>query len=190
VIGVDMTRAMVEKARSNAKSGGFDNVEFREGLIEELPVESGSVDAVISNCVINLSPEKHRVFAEAYRVLRPGGRLMISDVVLERPLPQALLESAAAYVACIGGAELRERYLDTIREAGFRDVEVVGEAGFAAAYPDDIESVDDPRAASLLAGLGIEVSEAKRMLDGLGLGFDAVRDALAGVTSLKVRAMR
>ncbi len=97
VIGVDMTDAMLEKARANAEAGGFENVEFRKGQIEALPVEGDSVDVVISNCVINLSPEKDRVFAEALRVLRPGGRLMISDIVLERPLPEAIVQHAADF---------------------------------------------------------------------------------------------
>ena len=189
VIGVDMTDDMLAKARVNAEKAGFANVEFRKGHIEQLPVESESVDAVISNCVINLSPEKDRVFAEALRVLRPGGRLMVSDVVLARPLPEALARSAAAYVGCIGGASVRPVYLETIRKAGFRRVEVVREARFAA-FPDDIDSLDDPRAHALLAGIGVEVEQARKLLDELGLEIDAVRGLLEGVTSISVRATR
>ena len=108
VIGVDMTDAMLDKARENAKKVGLqDVVEFRKGQIEELPIEDESVDAIISNCVINLSPEKEKVYGEAYRVLKPGGRLMISDIVLERPLPQAVIDSMDAYIGCVGGASLR-----------------------------------------------------------------------------------
>lgn len=124
VIGVDMTDEMVERARQNAARAGVENVEFRRGLIEELPVENASVDAVISNCVINLSPEKDRVFAEAFRVLRPGGRLMVSDIVLERSLPAALRNRDDLLVGCVAGAALRDDYLAQIRAAGFVEIEV------------------------------------------------------------------
>jgi ubiquinone/menaquinone biosynthesis C-methylase UbiE len=101
VIGVDMTDAMLVKARENARKAGLANVEFRHGHIEALPVEDESVDAILSNCVINLSPEKDRVYREAYRVLRPGGRLMVSDIVLEHPLPPEVLESIDVYLVDI-----------------------------------------------------------------------------------------
>jgi len=111
VIGIDMTDAMLEKARANAQTVGYSNVEFRKGFIEALPIEDESVDVILSNCVINLSPEKHKVYAEAHRVLRPGGRMMVSDVVLERVLPDAVLQSIDVYMGCVGGASLREPYL-------------------------------------------------------------------------------
>lgn len=130
VIGVDMTPEMVEKARENARRGGYGNVEFRLGEIENLPVADGSVDAVISNCVINLSPEKRKVFDEAFRVLKPGGRMMISDLVLLKPLPEILKESVAAYVGCIAGAIPKDEYLETITAAGFRDVGIAEESSF------------------------------------------------------------
>ena len=130
VIGVDMTPEMVEKARGNARRGGYQNVEFRLGEIENLPVADGTVDAVISNCVINLSPEKRKVFDEAFRVLRPGGRLMISDLVLSKPLPDPVKESVSAYVGCVAGAMPRDEYLDTISAAGFRDVTIAEESPF------------------------------------------------------------
>ena len=120
VIGVDMTDAMLDKARENARKIGATNVEFRKGQIEHLPIEDESVDAIISNCVINLSPEKSRVFGEAYRVLRPGGRMMISDLVLERPLPAQIIGAVDAYLGCVGGASLRAEYLETIEKAGLR----------------------------------------------------------------------
>ncbi len=139
VIGVDMTPEMVKKAWENAKKGGYRNVEFRLGDIEYLPVIDNSVDVILSNCVINLSPNKPQVFSEAFRVLRPGGKLTLSDVVLLRPLPQVLAGSAAAYLGCVAGASLKNDYLDMLKTAGFADVEVVGESPFylgeAAADP-------------------------------------------------------
>ncbi len=133
VIGVDMTPEMLNRARANAGKGGFRNVEFRLGEIEALPVADASVDVVISNCVINLSPEKRRVFAEAYRVLKPGGRLLISDLALARPLPDAIRESMAAYAGCIAGAELKEDYLGLIEQAGFADIQIVQETDYLSA---------------------------------------------------------
>jgi len=127
VIGVDMTPEMIEKARMNAEKGGYKNVEFRLGEIENLPAADNSVDIIISNCVINLAPNKKRVFAEAFRVLRPGGRITISDLVLLRELPRAVKESVAAYVSCIAGAMIKDDYLDVIKEAGFKDVRLLKE---------------------------------------------------------------
>ncbi len=130
VIGVDMTREMLDLARHNAADGGFNNVEFREGEIEALPVEEGSVDVIISNCVINLSPDKPQVFREAFRVLRPGGRLMVSDIVLTAELPEEVKGDVYEYVSCIAGASMREDYLRYIEEAGFVDVSVVEETSY------------------------------------------------------------
>jgi SAM-dependent methyltransferase len=130
VIGVDMTPEMLDRARTAAASGGWDNVEFRLGEIENLPVADGSVDAIISNCVVNLSPDKPRVFREAHRVLQSGGRITVSDIVLAQDLPTPLLESVDAYVGCIAGAMLRDEYIDAIRQAGFGDVEIVSERPF------------------------------------------------------------
>jgi SAM-dependent methyltransferase len=133
VIGVDMTPEMVAKAIVNANKGGYLNIEFRQGDIESLPVADNSIDVVISNCVINLAPNKATVFAEALRVLKPGGRLMISDLVLRQPLPSALRESMAAYVGCVAGALLKEDYLNAITKAGFTPPLVMHEA----IYPMD-----------------------------------------------------
>jgi arsenite methyltransferase len=127
VIGVDMTEAMIEKAKKNARNGGYTNVEFRLGEIEDLPVEDSAVDVIISNCVINLSPDKASVFKEAFRVLKPGGRLMVSDLVLVKDLPRAIKESVAAYVGCLAGAIFKKDYLNFIEEAGFGDIKIVGE---------------------------------------------------------------
>ncbi|MFA5785816.1 MAG: arsenite methyltransferase [Actinomycetota bacterium] len=123
VIGVDMTDEMIERARENVAASGLDNVEVRKGLIEDLPVESGSVDWLISNCVINLSPEKDRVFAEIARVLKPGGRMLVSDIVVE-DLPAWARENAALYSSCIAGAISEKDYLGGLRRAGLVDVEV------------------------------------------------------------------
>jgi arsenite methyltransferase len=130
VIGVDMTPSMLSRARENAAKGGYQNVEFRLGEIESLPVADATVDLIISNCVINLSPEKPRVFAEALRALKPGGRLLVSDLVLTRPLPESVRASVEAYVGCIAGASLKDEYLRQIRDAGFTNVEVVEERGY------------------------------------------------------------
>lgn len=146
VIGVDMTPEMIDKARRNAEKGGVDNVEFRLGEIENLPVADGSIDVVISNCVINLSPEKKRVFDEAFRTLKPGGRLMVSDIALLRELSEKVKSSVDAYVGCISGAMEKEDYLGAIREAGFQEVEVIEESSFSA---DLMEFGNDPIARAI-----------------------------------------
>ena len=159
VIGIDMTDAMLEKARKNAEAVGSSNVEFRKGYIEALPIEDESVDVIISNCVINLSPEKHKVYAEAYRVLRPGGRVMVSDVVLERELPEVVLRSVDAYIGCVGGASLRGAYLQTIRDAGFSEVRVEREACFG-----DTIDLDAPSIQEAMKGLGIDREQAREFV--------------------------
>jgi arsenite methyltransferase len=132
VIGVDMTPAMISKARSNAANGEYRNVEFRLGEIEALPVADATVDLIISNCVINLSPEKERVFREAFRVLKPGGRLAIADVVATKPLPQALREKLAAIGACVGGATVLDELRAMLVDAGFTHVEIALRVGSRA----------------------------------------------------------
>lgn len=134
VIGVDMTPEMLEKARANAKKVGYTNVEFRLGEIENLPVADNSVDIIISNCVINLAPNKKRVFEEAYRVLAPNGRMMVSDIVLLKPLPKPVQENIEAYAGCIAGAELKDRYLELIKNAGFENVKVLEEKMYPLEY--------------------------------------------------------
>ncbi|HEX9973929.1 MAG TPA: arsenite methyltransferase [bacterium] len=130
VIGVDMTAAMIEKARENARKGNYSNVEFRLGEIEHLPVADNFADVLISNCVINLSPDKAQVFHEAFRALKPGGRLMISDIVLLAELPEPIQQSIDAYVGCLAGALLKDDYLGKIKAAGFQQVEVIDETIF------------------------------------------------------------
>ena len=136
VIGVDMTPDMLERARKAAKAGGYDNVEFRLGEIEALPVPDNSVDAVISNCVLNLSPARDRVFSEVVRVLKPGGRIMISDLISVHPTPQFLLENTDALVGCLPVQE--DQYLGELRASGLEDVEIVEEK----AYPNDLLTAD------------------------------------------------
>ena len=145
VIGVDMTPEMLDRARENALSGDYKNVEFRLGEIENLPVADNSIDAIISNCVINLSPDKPRVFAEAFRVLKPGGRVMVSDIVLLAALPEAVRNSVEAYVSCIAGAMRIDEYLRTIRDAGFKDVKIVEETTFPVDF-----ITDDPTAQAII----------------------------------------
>lgn len=130
VIGVDMTPEMLDKARQNARKGGYTNVDFRLGEIENLPVADGTADIIISNCVINLSPDKKRVFQEAFRILKSGGRLMVSDIVLLQPLPSALRDSIEAYIGCVSGADMKEDYLNAIRMTGFQDVRIIDETLF------------------------------------------------------------
>ncbi len=130
VIGVDMTEEMIDKAEEIARNHGYHNVEFRLGEIEKLPVEDESVDVVISNCVINLSLDKSKVFQEAYRALRPGGRLIVSDIVSERALPDNIKNDPGAWAECIAGALEQREYLKKIKEAGFKDVRVVSSREF------------------------------------------------------------
>jgi arsenite methyltransferase len=145
VIGVDMTPQMIERARANAAKAGLSQVEFREGRLESLPVEDASVDAVTSNCVINLVPDKARVFAEIARVLKPGGRLVISDVILDGRLPERIEKDVYAYVGCIAGAALREDYFRKLRDAGLGEAEILKDvdylAGLKGAAPDEAEAL-------------------------------------------------
>ena len=130
VIGVDMTASIIERARANVAKAGSANIEFRLGEIEHLPVANDSVDCIISNCVVNLSPDKPQVFREALRALKPGGRLLVSDLVLTRPLAPGLQSDVSLYVGCVAGAALRDDYLRMMREAGFSSVEIVSEQGY------------------------------------------------------------
>jgi arsenite methyltransferase len=158
VIGVDMTAEMLDKARENARKNNYANVEFRLGEIEALPVADNSVDVIISNCVINLSTDKPRVFREAYRVLKPGGRLMVSDIVLTKQLPKEIQESVEAYVSCIGGAILEEDYLGAVEAAGFKDVRVADETGMVT---DSLEN--DPTARAIAESAGLKTEQAKEL---------------------------
>jgi arsenite methyltransferase len=158
VIGVDMTSEMIARARENALKGGYKNVEFRLGEIESLPVEDNTIDIIISNCVINLVPNKGKAFKEAFRVLKPGGRLMVSDIVLKKKLPDFVLESIEAYVGCIAGASTKTGYLDAIRSAGFEDVTVMDESVF----PLDCMT-NDPTGQAILLSLKGSAGEIKKL---------------------------
>lgn len=133
-IGIDMTAAMIERARENAVQGGYSNVEFLQSTIDQIPLPDASVDCVISNCVINLAPDKPAVFREIARVLKPGGRVAISDIALKQQLPQAVAQSLAAYVGCIAGAILIDDYRAGLLEAGFQHVEIVDSGADLNAY--------------------------------------------------------
>lgn len=124
VIGVDMTPEMIERARSSAKRLDIQNVEFRQGYLEDLPVESNTVDVIISNCVINLSPDKSKVFGEAFRVLRAGGKLAVSDIVTDGPLPESIKQSLSAWAGCVAGAIEAEDYIGMMKAVGFTEVTV------------------------------------------------------------------
>jgi len=156
VIGVDMTPEMVAKAKENAKKGEYSNVEFRLGEIEKLPVEDNSIDVIISNCVINLSPDKETVFKEGHRVLKSGGRLMVSDLVLAKDLPKEIKGSIEAYVGCLAGAIKKDEYLKLITMAGFNEVKVISESSYSVdAMFDNLEFAQD-------AVVSIKVSALKR----------------------------
>ena len=171
VIGVDMTPEMLEKARENARKVNSKNVEFRLGEIENLPVADSSVDVVISNCVINLSPEKRRVFNEAYRALKPGGRLMVSDIVLLKELPDALKNSIEAYVGCLSGALLKDEYIRTIKAAGFKDVRIIDEASFPMEF-----IANDPT--------------AKEVIKNSKISPEKVREVASSIMSIKVYGIK
>jgi SAM-dependent methyltransferase len=169
VIGVDMTPEMLERARATAAKAGVSNVDFRQGRLERLPVESASVDAVTSNCVINLVPDKAAVFAEIARVLKPGGRVVVSDIVLDRPLPEAVAKDVFAWCGCVAGATDRRQYLALVEAAGLGEVEILKDVDYLAS----------------LAKVAPE--EADAMLDSWGV----TRDDLAGtVHSITWRAVR
>ncbi|MGV8124916.1 MAG: arsenite methyltransferase [Candidatus Xenobiia bacterium LiM19] len=162
VIGVDMTPEMIARAKENALKGGYENVEFRQGEIENLPVEDNHVDTVISNCVINLSPDKKKVFSELYRVLKPGAHFVVSDIVFTKPVPDSVRDNVTAYVSCIAGAMVREDYLDAIKEAGFKDIRILGEQDF----PVDL-MVSDPVAEALRKDSSLSPEELKKLSESI-----------------------
>jgi arsenite methyltransferase len=183
VIGVDMTDDMLALARENAVKRNATNVEFRKGLIEELPVESGTVDYVISNCVINLSPDKPAVFREVARVLKPGGHFAVSDIVLLKQLPEALVRDISAYVGCIAGASLLTEYLSAVLAAGLRDLSIP-----SIAHGCDLVTMLAPEGlasakASSCCGSTVSVASLKNP-DAL------VREAATAVASIKLHGRK
>ncbi|EHQ06270.1 arsenite methyltransferase [Leptonema illini] len=171
VIGVDMTPQMIARARANAEKAGVKNVEFRLGEIENLPVADGAVDLIISNCVINLVPDKATVFRDAFRVLKSGGRMMVSDIVVKSPLPDEVSSFLPAIGACVGGASLLADYTAAIAAAGFKDVRILQESGIPAEWLDDPDlralatkqGYSSERVAALAADVvSIKVSAVKR----------------------------
>lgn len=136
VIGIDFTQAMIDKARANAEVRGFNNVEFRQGDIEHMPVTANSADVIVSNCVLNLVPNKHGVFNEIFRVLKPGGHFSISDVVLVGALPEGLRKDAEMYAGCVAGAIQKQVYLELIQASGFEQISIQKEK--AIIIPEDI----------------------------------------------------
>ena len=173
VIGVDMTPQMLDKARENARTGNYENVEFRLGEIENLPVADNHADIIISNCVINLSPDKKKVFREAFRVLKPGGRLMVSDIVLLKELPEEVRNSVVAYIGCLAGAVSKNHYLGAIDEAGFRNTKIIDEVTFPAEMV-----TNDPT-----------VREMKIMKN-LKMSQEEARELARSVVSMKVSALK
>jgi arsenite methyltransferase len=171
VIGVDMTPEMIDRARENVRKGNYKNVEFRLGEIENLPVADNSVDIIISNCVINLSEDKPRVFREAFRALKPSGRLMVSDIVLLADLPGPVLESIEAYVGCVAGASKKADYLKAIRDAGFTEVSVVDQTVF----PTDALA-SDPTVQAVVASSQLSAAEVAKIA--------------ASIVSVKVSALK
>jgi len=160
VIGVDMTPEMIDKARENAEKGNYKNVEFRPGEIENLPVADNSADVVLSNCVINLATDKGRVFKEAFRVLKPGGRFMISDIVLLKELPDFMKKSVGAYVGCVAGASMKDEYMEAIKAAGFQGVKVIDETSFLG---EDI--LDNQTAKTVATNFKIPLKKVKEIVN-------------------------
>jgi len=188
VIGVDMTAEMLEKARTNQAKLGFKNVDFRLGEIEHLPVVDNSVDVIISNCVVNLSPDKPQVFREAFRVLRSGGRLALSDIVTDGPLPQVVKDSLSAWAGCVAGALDVKDYISTIEAAGFTNIELTP-VYFDQQTVDEYVKVIQPEAGST-AGKRLVMSDGVKVKvveldEGVDLGDKPVREA---VFSAKITA--
>ncbi len=158
VIGVDITPEMVTQAKKNAEKGDYKNVEFKEGEIENLPIENDSIDLIISNCVINLSNQKERVFEEAYRVAKPDGRIMISDIILLNDLPDYVKNSVEGHIACLAGAVRIEHYLDAISKAGFTDIKIEKQT----AFPIEL-MLNDPIAEKIVRQNNLKEEDIKKI---------------------------
>jgi len=180
VIGVDMTPEMLSRARQNAVRAGVTNAEFREGRLENLPVASGTVDAITSNCVINLVPDKAAVFREVARVLKPGGRMVISDIVLDKPLPPEIEKDVYAYVGCISGAAMRESYFGMLKKAGLGDIEIVKDIDYGSVVIEHARA----EAERLAAKAGVTLDELRGTVRSITF---RARKTAAGDAQTKVR---
>lgn len=184
IIGVDMTPEMVDKARDNARKGKYTNVEFRLGEIENLPVADNTVDVVISNCVINLTPDKKKVFQEAFRVLKPGGRLTISDLVLQKELPEEIRERMNS-TSCVAGAIMKDKYIETINAVGFRNVRIVQETSY---LPEDF--TNNPDEEVLVFNPKTNTTETKKVSELDEKGKQRMREIQEATLSMNVSATK
>lgn len=185
VIGIDMTPEMIDKARDNARKGKHSNVEFRLGEIENLPVADNTADVIISNCVINLAPNKKRVFEEAYRALKPGGRLMISDLVLTKEIPEDIKKRAHP-ASCVQGAILKDKYMEIIEQTGFQNVQVSEENQ----YPSFEDVMDDPDARVIVADKRKNTQELRSISELDTKAKDMVKEILKSTISINVSAIK
>ena len=184
VIGVDMTPEMIDKARENAKKGNYKNVEFRLGEIENPPVADNTADVIISNCVINLSPNKKRVFEEAFRALKPSGRLMVSDMVLLKELPEAVKKRAHP-ASCVHRAIMKDEYIETIEQAGFQEVKIVEEKQYSF---EDV--VNDPNARVVVANPNKNTQELKSISELEEEAKEIVKEALNSTASINISGIK
>jgi SAM-dependent methyltransferase len=184
VIGVDMTPEMIDKARENARKGEYTNVEFRLGEIENLPIADNTADIIISNCVINLTPNKKRVFQEAFRVLKSGGRLMVSDLVLLKELSDAVKKGMDP-TSCITGAIMKDKYIETIKTVGFENVRIIQKKGYCS---EDFE--DNPDAEVLTFNLKTNATETKKVSELDEKAKQRMKETLEAILSINVSAIK
>ncbi|UCE28939.1 MAG: arsenite methyltransferase [Candidatus Bathyarchaeota archaeon] len=184
VIGIDMTPEMLDKARENTRKGNYENVEFRLGEIEHLPVADNKADVVISNCVINLTSNKKKVYEEAFRVLKPGGRIMVSDLVLKKELSAAIREEAHPS-SCIKTAIMKDKYLETIEEVGFKDIRILDERQYCSE-----ELTNDSDAKVIIANRNTNAQELKSISELDEKSKKYVEEVLASTLSVNVSAIK
>jgi SAM-dependent methyltransferase len=183
VIGVDMTPEMIDKARQNARKGRYENVEFRLGEIENLPVADNTAHVIISNCVINLTPSKKKIFQEALRVLKPGGKLMVSDLVLLKDLPEAMKKEMNS-TSCVNSAIMKDKYIETIKAVGFENVNIIQEKRYGS------EDFADPDAAVLTFNPKTNVTETKKVSELDQKAKERMEETLETILSINVSAIK